>query len=1275
MKKLLTLRKRKLMMTLSVLLALFAGMTSPVSAQETLTVYDGTNSNDYVPVYGNWADAYLKSEFVIPAADLAAMEGSSITALKFYLKSAPSKQWTGTFQVFLKEVENTTMSAFSGTEDATIVYEGKFNVASNELPITFANTYDYNGGNLLVGVYQIEYGVYAASSFYGVGQAYNSAVNGYNSTSLTNISATGRAFIPKTTFTYESAADGPALKVQNYKDGETLAFGMVNPGATQTLTLVNPGTEAVTVNIATTGDFTADKTQVTIAANKGTETVTIAAPDATANGTITFTPTATGVDAITLNLSCTIKDPNKVFIDFSDKKLPTGDATGDWTTAGIGSYTTGDYASSYVWDFSNGYAWYKSTSSSAGYVDYYYHSLVSPLMKFTEGEKLIFKVKKEVTSSTYLGYLRVDYTTDGSTWKAVDGGTFADAALTTEWAEKEVTIPATTKQIRFVAAGIALDDIYGGELSTEPVMKVTASDYAFGMITADATTTFTIANTGKSALTDIEVTSSNAAFTISDIPASVEPDAPATVTVTMSAATKGQGQKGTITIAAPNQESVTFNVSGYVADTDLFYEDFSGNKLPDGWTMESGSTYNNYEWTFGNATATGSNKNARLITPALTVKEGEKMAIEIKKYNTWACTLPIYISKDGGDFTLLKTIANIDLSDQFKVFFIEGLDAGSYKIRFDGDGIVMNAVNGFHLDQNAPVMEMVTTGAAAFGKVTASAEKTYTVKNAGTGTLTVNIASDNDAFTVAPAQLNIAAGKTADFTITFNYVAGNYGVKNATVTVTPTYNEELVYTIAATAKAMDPNAWDEDFEEGSMPTGWEATNWSVESFSYPSTNATKIAKAGGANATLITPRLQANENDVLIWEALYDWADEGIKVEYSDDEKENWKTVEIDGLTMDQTKGYRPLDNGASSYSDRGRKLDMQFIAPADGYYYLRFTSSYSGNGVDNFNGFKLALKEHDAVISETNIRKTFNQYGDYNVSVTVKEMVGKDEELTAKFFVGDVQYGEAVTETVPAGGEKEFVIAVRFNDLVEGDAYIVVSNDNIELTSDKVAITTKAAIVLDENIAPEEDLPTGGYQDKVVVKYTAKQGWNTICMPFALIDADLTALFGEGWKAYEFYQYKNGELGFREASRRSAGYPYIVYCENVPTIEEPGYILTYVSFTTEKYDEYSGAKFQGTFTPMAEGTLAGKYGVTPDGKIRKGGANATMPGFRGYFELPADAPAPTLSFTDENGETTYIRGIEAEQILKGAYNLQGQPVDTPTKGVYIINGKKVVIK
>lgn len=1245
MKQSFSLTKSRLLL---VLFALLIG-ASPTWADE-LTVYDGTNSSEYVPVYGNWADAYLKCEFVIPAADVIAMDGSTISAMTFYLKNKAAAKWSGTFQVFIKEVDNTIMSDFLGTEGATIVYEGELDGTSSEMAINFSENYSYNGGNLLVGVYQIVKGNFKSASFYGVGQGYNSAVSGYNSSSLSGISATGRAFIPKTTFTYEPSAVGPALRVKDYKDGESCAFGMVNPGATRVITLANPGTEDITVNIATTGGFTADITSATIAA-KGEQVVTITVPDATTTGTITITPTATGVDAITLNLSCTIKDPSKMFVDFNDNALPEG-----WITAGIGNSTTGSYASTYTWDFSKGYAWYKSSSSSASYVSSYYHSLVSPLVKFTEGEKLILKVKKEGSYSSYLGYLRVDYTTDGSTWTAVPNGTFADATLTTEFAEKEVTIPATAKQIRFVAAGIALDDIYGGELSQAPVMKVTASDHVFGMISADTPTTFTIANTGKSELTGVQVTSSDANFTISGNYATVGVDETATVTVTMSATTKGS-HSGVITVTAPEQETTTFNVSGYVMDDDLFTETFDGNALPDGWTTTG--------WTFSNGAAMGAYKSTKyqLITPSLTVAAGEKMAIEVKRNKTTSCTLPIFYSKDGGEFTTLKTIPNSELTDNYQVFFIDGLEAANYKFRFDGDDTSIGTVNGFHLNQNAPAFEMVTTGIAAFGKKIASDSKTYTVKNAGTGTLTVNIASDNATdFSVAPAQLNIAGGETADFTITFNYTEGSYGNKSANITVTPTYNEALAYNIAATAKAMDPNAWDEDFNDVTeFPTGWLADKFKVKDNTYSGSKSAEATTTNGATATLITPRLQAQTGDVLTWDAYLYWSDEYLKVEYSNDEKDSWTEI----------YNYRSQDDGVGSY-DHGFKKEMSFTAPSDGYYYIRFTSNYSGHAVDNFNGFKLALKEHDAAITDKYIRTSFTQYADHQVTVTVKELVGKDEEMTAKFYIDGTQYGESVTETVPAGSEVEFEIPVRFDDIIEGNAYIVVSNANIELTTDVVAITTKAAIVLDETTALA-DMPFG-YQDKVVVKYTAKQGWNTICLPFPLTSNDLTALFGEGWKAYEFKGYSNGELKFNKATKFYAGYPYIVYCANVPEIASPGYIATYVNFTsTAKSDTYSGITFQGTFAPMDAGSMEGKYGVTSEGKIQKASASATMKGFRAYFE--GNIAGARLAIYDEVTGITMI--LDAKELNNDGkvYNLNGQRVENAYKGLYIINGKKVNVK
>ena len=424
---------------------------------------------------------------------------------------------------------------------------------------------------------------------------------------------------------------------------------------------------------------------------------------------------------------------------------------------------------------------------------------------------------------------------------------------------------------------------------------------------------------------------------------------------------------------------------------------------------------------------------------------------------------------------------------------------------------------------------------------------------------------------------------------------------------------------------------------------------------------------------------------MLTWEAYFDWYDEGIKVEYSNDDQETWTVVNIDGLTLGTaTTGqladaYVPKNNGFTN--ERGTKLDMSFTAPEDGYYYLRFTSSYNGNAVDNFNGLKLALKEHDAMISSSGFRDTFNQYSTYDVSVTVKELAGKEETLTAKFFVDGVQYGEDAVETVEANGEKEFTVSVTFDEVISGNAYFTVSNDNIELKSEEVAITVNPAVVLDETIAAE-DLTTG-WQDVVMIKYTAKKGWNTICMPFQMNDTDMEAIFGEGYKVYEFKSYNNGELGFVDAnSRYYAGYPYVVYSEN-PVSYELGYKVIYVNFstTTAKYDSYSGATFQGTFAPMAAGEMEGKYGVVPStGRIQVGGPNATLKGFRGYFELPADAPASlSATFEDANGETTRIEGVELDELLNGdIYDLNGRKMNNARSlqpGVYVKDGKKIVVK
>lgn len=171
---------------------------------ETLTVYegDGNTTSSNVPIHGLYVDEFVKCEFVIPATDLEDMTGGTITSLTWYLKNLASGSWgNANFQVFIKEVGSASISAFSGTTGATMVYEGSLNGTQSTLNINFTTPYSYGGGNLLVGVYNTVKGSWKSASFYGETVS-NAAVQGHSGTSLAAVSAAQQNFIPKTTFTY-----------------------------------------------------------------------------------------------------------------------------------------------------------------------------------------------------------------------------------------------------------------------------------------------------------------------------------------------------------------------------------------------------------------------------------------------------------------------------------------------------------------------------------------------------------------------------------------------------------------------------------------------------------------------------------------------------------------------------------------------------------------------------------------------------------------------------------------------------------------------------------------------------------------------------------------------------------------------------------------------------------------------------------------------------------------------------------------------------------------
>jgi hypothetical protein len=211
--------KKALLLLLAILLG-FNTLNS--SAQSLLTVHDGVDQCGYVPLYGFYADAYLKSEFIIPASDISNMQGTNITSLTFYTTQENISWGAASFVVFLDTVAETTLNSFLVNAPGTpIVYSGSLSVTNHEMEIVLNQPFGYNGGNLLVGIYCTSPGDYVASTWMGE-DVDGASVQGYSYSSLNSVNPTQRNFIPKTTFTY--------------LDPSTSCFAPINPTISNTAT-------------------------------------------------------------------------------------------------------------------------------------------------------------------------------------------------------------------------------------------------------------------------------------------------------------------------------------------------------------------------------------------------------------------------------------------------------------------------------------------------------------------------------------------------------------------------------------------------------------------------------------------------------------------------------------------------------------------------------------------------------------------------------------------------------------------------------------------------------------------------------------------------------------------------------------------------------------------------------------------------------------------------------------------------------------------------------
>lgn len=133
------------------ILLLLATMFPFAAKADQLTVNDGTAINQYIPIYGYYADmsSYAEVQFIIPKEGLTSMTNTVISGLTFYAnynQNFGNAKWN----VYIEETSYTTLSSAISHAGSTPAYSGNMAIASNQLVITFDNQYSYGGENLLI---------------------------------------------------------------------------------------------------------------------------------------------------------------------------------------------------------------------------------------------------------------------------------------------------------------------------------------------------------------------------------------------------------------------------------------------------------------------------------------------------------------------------------------------------------------------------------------------------------------------------------------------------------------------------------------------------------------------------------------------------------------------------------------------------------------------------------------------------------------------------------------------------------------------------------------------------------------------------------------------------------------------------------------------------------------------------------------------------------------------------------------------------------------------
>lgn len=365
-------------------------------------------------------------------------------------------------------------------------------------------------------------------------------------------------------------------------------------------------------------------------------------------------------------------------------------------------------------------------------------------------------------------------------------------------------------------------------------------------------------------------------------------------------------------------------------------------------------------------------------------------------------------------------------------------------------------------------------------------------------------------------------------------------------------------------------------------------------------------------------------------------------------------------------------------------------------------TITVNGNDVSvnpsNVHTYKIQFAKPQPVITSYTNSLLVNAFGNYaepteNTIDLIQEVDGSYSFALKNFVFSGTPMGDIKIinldrkendGTVTYSAENQMVFIQGLDS--EVPVTLEANQKGKDLTADILITLSPGAIVKVTflpllEITGEDQLATSADRYNVIMSRSFVEGWNTICLPYATTAAALNAQ-----SVQQFASVDETGLNFAEVETLEANQPYLVYFDKVT--ETPVYQVAEITSTTPVSVTKGDYTFVGSYDAVM--SMSGKYGIATVDDVQKiilGGTNSTLKATRAYFTKKGEQPAQVrinlfgmggdgegttgIDQIVNGGAQTYdVYTLQGVQVLKGAASLDGLQ-----KGIYIVNGKKVVIK